>query len=257
MLRQLSFDTSTSDIHIALFQNDECVEERVIEVQSQSSATARQEACTLLVPAIEQIMGCRSWARQDLDCLTVGTGPGSFTGVRTGVVTARAICQALHLPLYAVSFLESLSLDLEGEFAVAMFSNRGHFYAGQSRRGVLESSYANRAELDEMARASRVLYADEKTRDDLAESEPLNGPGSGGYELRSLPVATNVAVAQGRLAWARLSKVGAICEKLIEVDQNLTCQKEIRLELARLYPYNNVTPTYLRAPSVTLKKTNV
>jgi hypothetical protein len=142
-----------------------------------------------------------------------------------------------------------------------MFSNREHYFLAQTRGGKLEISYANRAELMAAAFVSPVLYADEKTKEDLAGALSESGAGQihpeRNVELRVLPEVKNIAAAQGRLAFDGLSKVGSICEKLIEVDENLTCRREIRLELARLYPYNIVTPTYLRAPSVTLKKTNV
>jgi tRNA threonylcarbamoyl adenosine modification protein YeaZ len=49
---------------------------------------------------------------QDLQYLAVAKGPGSFTGTRIGVVTARTLAQQLDIPLFAVSTLEAIAWDL-------------------------------------------------------------------------------------------------------------------------------------------------
>ncbi|MBK4729631.1 tRNA (adenosine(37)-N6)-threonylcarbamoyltransferase complex dimerization subunit type 1 TsaB [Oxynema sp. CENA135] len=49
---------------------------------------------------------------QDLQYLVVAKGPGSFTGTRIGVVTARTLAQQLDIPLFAVSTLEAIAWDL-------------------------------------------------------------------------------------------------------------------------------------------------
>ncbi len=51
--------------------------------------------------AMMEIMGTRTW--QDLSFLAVAIGPGSFTGTRLGVVTARTLAQQLNLPLIGIS----------------------------------------------------------------------------------------------------------------------------------------------------------
>lgn len=92
----LAFDTATSVATCALVGDDETLVER-------SSTPVRlladlHEACT------EAGVGLDSVSR-----LVVGTGPGSFTGLRMGLATARALAFALDIPVAGVSTLDALA----------------------------------------------------------------------------------------------------------------------------------------------------
>ena len=63
-----------------------------------------------LTPQIDRILKEASVAIQDLTAVAVSHGPGSFTGIRIGVSTARALGQVLDIPCVAVSSLEALAL---------------------------------------------------------------------------------------------------------------------------------------------------
>lgn len=62
-----------------------------------------------LMPAIEEAISRRGWAPRDLTGVAVDVGPGSFTGTRVGVATAKAICLGLSIPAVAVSSLDALA----------------------------------------------------------------------------------------------------------------------------------------------------
>lgn len=67
---------------------------------------------TRLMPLIAEVLdqaGC-SW--EDIDRVAVGRGPGTFTGLRVGVTTARALARSLNCPLVGVSTLQSLALNV-------------------------------------------------------------------------------------------------------------------------------------------------
>jgi len=49
---------------------------------------------------------------KDIDALAVATGPGSFTGVRIAVATAKSICYAIKKPILAISTLEAIAYNL-------------------------------------------------------------------------------------------------------------------------------------------------
>ncbi|MDD4200180.1 MAG: tRNA (adenosine(37)-N6)-threonylcarbamoyltransferase complex dimerization subunit type 1 TsaB [Eubacteriales bacterium] len=72
-----------------------------------------------LAPQIQQVLDEANLAVGDLDLIAVSKGPGSFTGIRIGVATARALCQALDLPCVGVPSLEALAMRaMPGEIAL-------------------------------------------------------------------------------------------------------------------------------------------
>ena len=97
----LSFDTATEVATSALVADGEVLGER----------TSR--AITLLedVDALLRQGGAHA---DELDALAVGIGPGSFTGVRVGLATARGLALALDLPVAGVSTLDALAAGAPG-----------------------------------------------------------------------------------------------------------------------------------------------
>ncbi len=62
-----------------------------------------------LMPAVEEALTRRGWKPADVEGVAVDVGPGSFTGTRVGVATAKAICLGLSVPVVAVSSLDALA----------------------------------------------------------------------------------------------------------------------------------------------------
>lgn len=62
-----------------------------------------------LVPRIAELLERAVWAPSDLDAIGVSAGPGSFTGLRVGMATAKGIGLALGIPVYSVGTLEALA----------------------------------------------------------------------------------------------------------------------------------------------------
>src|ERR1051325_4718889 len=97
----LAFDTATPAVTVALHDG-----ERV--VASQTFVDARRHG-ELLAPAITAVLD-EAWVpRQDVTAIAVGVGPGPFTGLRVGLVTARTLAFALDLPVYGVCSLGVLA----------------------------------------------------------------------------------------------------------------------------------------------------
>ncbi len=84
-----------------------------------------------LVPKIQELLEEQGVGLQELEAVVVVHGPGSFTGVRIGVSSAKALAEALNIPLLAVSRLAVLAHKAETEAAV-LDAGRGEFYFGTS-----------------------------------------------------------------------------------------------------------------------------
>ena len=69
-----------------------------------------QRSAQSLIPAIESILKSRGWVPADLDGIAVAVGPGSFTGLRVGVTTAKVLAWACGAALYGIDSLEAQSL---------------------------------------------------------------------------------------------------------------------------------------------------
>lgn len=98
----LSIETATLACSVALFE-DQKILGRISEV---SHAYIHAES---LLPLIDQIIKDHGKTRNQLTAVAVSSGPGSYTGLRIGVSTAKGICHALNIPLIPVGSLESLA----------------------------------------------------------------------------------------------------------------------------------------------------
>jgi tRNA threonylcarbamoyladenosine biosynthesis protein TsaB len=94
----LAIDTSQSEGSVALINQPS--ETMAIQVLAEEQMVGKQHAEHLLV-AIETVLSRTQHKLADLTCLAVNVGPGSFTGGRVGVTTAKALSFALNIPLVA------------------------------------------------------------------------------------------------------------------------------------------------------------
>lgn len=100
--RLLAFDTSTSSLAVAVMEDGRLLAER--------SMHAERDHSSLLVTAIGECLDTAGLSKRDLTGIAVGVGPGSYTGIRIAVTTAKTLAWALRLPVYGASSLEALAL---------------------------------------------------------------------------------------------------------------------------------------------------
>jgi len=121
----LGFDTATPAVSVALHDG-----ERVISAAGAVDARRHSE---LLAPMIAKVMADAGVSRGDLGAVAVGVGPGPYTGLRVGVVTARVLGSVLGLPVHGVCSLDIIaasvaSAGLGREFLAATDARRKEVY---------------------------------------------------------------------------------------------------------------------------------
>ena len=107
MERLLLIETSTALCSTALAEDGTVVSRRESEVpRAHASMTA---------VFVQEMLAERGLRVQDCDAVCVGMGPGSYTGLRVGVSTAKGLCFGADLPLVAVGTLDTLVAQACGE----------------------------------------------------------------------------------------------------------------------------------------------
>jgi len=122
----LSFDTATSLVTVALHDGADVVAERLSALPMKHGEQ--------LAPLIEAVITDSGIVRQDLTAIAVGVGPGPFTGLRVGLVTARTLGFVLEIPVYGVCTLDVIAIEaidtgaVAGDFLVATDARRKEVY---------------------------------------------------------------------------------------------------------------------------------
>src|SRR5690625_3229828 len=97
----LAIDTSTNILGVAILKNDQVIGEVVTNIQKTHSPR--------LMPAINSLMKKVELTPDQLGKIVVSKGPGSYTGVRIGLTTAKSLAWALNIPIVGISSLEALA----------------------------------------------------------------------------------------------------------------------------------------------------
>ena len=117
-----ALDTSTLLASVALVRDGELVAaaERVVTTHSES-----------LLVLVDECVRAAGVSLAAVDAITCGAGPGSFTGLRIGLATAKGLCFALDKPLVMVSSLAALAARApDGRCCAAVDAFKGEVYAG-------------------------------------------------------------------------------------------------------------------------------
>jgi tRNA threonylcarbamoyladenosine biosynthesis protein TsaB len=161
----LGIDTATAIGSVGLIEGDKVIAEYVLNVVETHSAR--------LMPALDEMMRRASVDVRDLNAIAVTRGPGSFTGVRVGVATAKGLAFALKKPIVGVISLDVLAFGLrfaERLICPMLDARRGEVYAAIYRGG------------DRLRRVSDYLCCPvEKVLEQIDEPTLFSGSGTRRY----------------------------------------------------------------------------
>ena len=118
----LCIETATKNCSVAL-----CVNGKVVALQQDNPNNEPDKGFShaeKLQGYITQVLDQGNVSKNDLNAIAVSKGPGSYTGLRIGVSTAKGLCYALDIPLIAISTLSSLARQITGSLVVPMLDAR-------------------------------------------------------------------------------------------------------------------------------------
>lgn len=166
-MRALALDTASTQTVLALADLDEVSGEATLLASCQVDAP--RQANQVLLARAALLLEEAGLVTGDVDAVAVGRGPGSFTGVRIGVATAKGIACGLGVALYGVSTLDSVAwrawrAGVRGRLGVVADAMRKEVYPV---RYELDDAGVTRLEPDTVAKPAQVAQAWAGEEDDI------------------------------------------------------------------------------------------
>ncbi|MHB8997829.1 MAG: tRNA (adenosine(37)-N6)-threonylcarbamoyltransferase complex dimerization subunit type 1 TsaB [Armatimonadota bacterium] len=196
-MRLLALETSEYVSSVALWEAGAPVGEQ--------SFPSRMNLCETLTTRIHELLGARP-CEAGLSGFAVSQGPGSFTGLRVGVATAKALAHVCELPLVGVSTQQVIAAGAEVEpgtvVCVLQKARQGHVYAGLWER--TEAGATVVAPLEVVANAELAQWLQ-------GRSELIIGPGAEAAMDALGELGDDVRVQASLPQAALVAKLGAQC----------------------------------------------
>ena len=243
-MRILAFDTATEATTVALRDPEAGIE---LELRHDPRAGERPGHATRLLPMIADVLEDAGGGWEAVDRIAVGVGPGTFTGLRIGIATARALTRARECELVGISSLHALASAALASAALASAA-LGARVAEAAEGGaeaplVLAVIDARRGEAFAAAWRGRELELEPSAlRPDALAIEVARLTGASG--------AAPLAIGDGALRFReQLERVGAVLPPSDSPLHWISAMNHCRLAagLPATVPAE-VEPAYLRAP---------
>ncbi len=218
----LSIETSTSVCSAALHQDGALLTSLEYHLP--------QSTASKLALIIEQLFKLSDTQPAQLSAVAVSAGPGSYTGLRIGVATAKGLCYALNIPLIAVNTLELMVSQVVSTFPAKGANSDGTFLAPMLDARRMEVYTLLADSKGETISPTEAKIIDEQSYQSWLEQSKIIFFGNGADKCRTVITHSNASFIEGIVPSA--SKLGT-----------LAFQKFIKNELEDLATYE---PYYLK-----------
>ncbi|SHG15047.1 tRNA (adenosine(37)-N6)-threonylcarbamoyltransferase complex dimerization subunit type 1 TsaB [Ornithinibacillus halophilus] len=145
----LAMDTSNQSLGVAIMKGSEVLGELITNIPKNHSVR--------LMPAVDKLMREVNITPDQLEKIVVAKGPGSYTGVRIGLTTAKTLAWSLNIPIVGVSSLEVLAYQgrLTASALCPFFdARRGLVYTG-----LYEWNHSN-SQMEQLKKETNMLMED-------------------------------------------------------------------------------------------------
>lgn len=190
----LNIETATTNCSVSLSKDGETF--ALLEDNDKNYSHAER-----LHTYIEQILQSNDLEANDLDAIAVSKGPGSYTGLRIGVSSAKGLSYALNIPLISVSTLEALAHQIQPESGVVISmldARRMEVYSA-----IYDTNY-------NVIRAIEAEVLNENSYSDYLEVGKVYFVGNGVAKTKALIAHPNAVFIENRLPSAR--EMGMLAE---------------------------------------------
>lgn len=220
-MKVLALDSSSIVATVALIDEERVIGEIIINHKKNHSEK--------LMPIIQQLLDGVEEKIEDVDAFGVCIGPGSFTGIRIGMSTAKALAQAGSKPLIGISTLEGLAFQLpysRGVICPILDAQRNQIYTGLYK---WEGDQLFSIEEDQAIGAEEWI---EKIKD---RTEDIHLVGDGIVKFSSLfqeKLGEKVSIAPSIVRMPRASSIASLALQRVQKGESTD--------------YKDVVPHYIR-----------
>lgn len=170
MAKIICIETSTTNCSVAIYEKNSLLAIK----EDNDKGYSHSESLHVFIEAVLKLAKLKI---KDIDAIAVSKGPGSYTGLRIGVSTAKGLCYALNIPLISVNTLESLAQQKKADkgYIIPMLdARRMEVYTC-----ILNTDYT-------IAESTNALILDENSFSTYLNTNPCYFLGSGATKFKDL-----------------------------------------------------------------------
>ncbi len=187
----LSIETSTPNCSVSLAEDG-----KILASKELNSRNSHAEVLTLF---IQEVLKQSNKELKELDAIAVSMGPGSYTGLRIGVSTAKGLCYALDKPLIAVSTLRAMAFGMAREYCSRPGSDREALFCPMIDARRMEVYAAIYKQGNEEVREVRAEIIDDQSYMDTLTNSKIVFAGDGSDKCKDVITSDNAIFMEGFL----------------------------------------------------------